>query len=672
MRRFQGQRARTFARTGFLVTLVALVWCASCGSKTTGHLSGDDGTGSSSSGGDDGGGGCTGFGCGGGGSSGGGGGASGGFGSSSGSDSGVVAVKAQNGPVNDTSCPGPLSAANVTALKGASSNAASMKWLYPYDATIFPGGLLAPVLQWSQSGTPDGVYLHLHSQKYDFTGCFKGANPPQLQIPEVEWATAFAQSAGKPDPLTVELSTISGGTVSGPIKETWTFAKGNLAGVVYYNTYGSKLVPGQTDQNGAIMRINPGASQPTAFLYTTGTSVFPFGPCVSCHSLSANGSILAAQQHMYPGDVPLNGKGSMTFDLTKTPVPSPTMPMASTLDDDWGFSAVYPDGTILLTSGEPGDSTTTPLFPGVQGNNPAMIGPKPATMYDTTTGATIPSIGLTTPYAMMPTFSPDGEHVVYTESPGPDAGVVGGHTLTVMDFDYASKTFSNARQVHHNDSSYPGWAFFTPDSNSIVFALGNTNNYASELPPTGNITYNSQLYIVSAAGGSAARRLDALSGLKVGGTDYLPDPANDYNLDFYPTVNPISAGGYFWVYFTSRRSYGNLYAKGPADIGSKSIWVSAIDINPPAGADPSHPAFYLPGQELGSGNIRAFAVLAPCVGDGASCESGLDCCGGTCTSGKCGVPQACAAENDRCTPTIPCCNADDTCIGGYCGVVPPK
>jgi hypothetical protein len=670
MRFFHMQRNRGAVSAGFLITLVAAVWTASCGSKNSNNPFGDGTGGGSSGGGDDGGGGCVGF-C----SSSGGGSSSGtssGFGSSSGADGGVIKVPPKNGPVNDSSCPGPLSAANYNALKAATSNSASMKWLYPYDATVFPGGLLSPVLQWSQSNTPDGIFVHLHSQKFDYTGCFKGTNPPELQIPEVEWATAFAQSGGKPDPLTVELSTITGGTVSGPIKETWTFAKGNLAGVVYYNTYGSKLVPGQNGQNGAVMRINPGAAQPAAFLYTTGTSVFPFGPCVSCHSLSANGSLLAAQQHAYPGNNPLNGKGSMSFDLTKTMMPNPTSPMASTMMDDWGFSAVYPDGTMLLSSGEPQDTTVTPLFPGAAGNNPGMIGTKAAQMYNTATGASITYTGLTTPYAMMPTFSPDGKQIVYTEAVAPDAGPIGAHTLTVMDFDYASKTFSNARQVYHNDSSYPGWAFFTPDSKSVVFALGTTNNYASELPPAGTITYNSQLYIVSAAGGGSARRLDATSGLNGSGSDYLPDPTNDYNLDFYPTVNPISAGGYFWVYFTSRRSYGNLYAKGPGDIGSKSIWVSAVDINPAAGADPSHPAFYLPGQELGSGNIRAFAVLAPCVGDGADCESGLDCCGGSCNSGKCGPPSTCAGENDRCTPTVPCCNPQDQCIGGYCGVAPPK
>jgi len=50
----------------------------------------------------------------------------------------------------------------------------------------------------------------------------------------------------------------------------------------------------------------------------------------------------------------------------------------------------------------------------------------------------------------------------------------------------------------------------------------------------------------------------------------------------------------------------------------------------PTKVDPSHPAFYLPGQELESGNMRAFATLAPCRANTVSCESGADCCGGFC------------------------------------------
>jgi len=47
--------------------------------------------------------------------------------------------------------------------------------------------------------------------------------------------------------------------------------------------------------------------------------------------------------------------------------------------------------------------------------------------------------------------------------------------------------------------------------------------------------------------------------------------------------------------------------------------------------DPSNPAFLLPGQELNSGNIRAFAALEPCKEDGQPCKSGADCCKGFCS-----------------------------------------
>ena len=649
----KGPRRSRFASAWFVALLASAVWCVSCGTKAqglTGPGRSDD------AGGDDGGSGCpSGGSC----SGSSGGGVFGGSGGDGGSGVPVPVAPSSN-PVNDTNCPGSLSASQFSSLKAASANSAALKWLYPYSGTVFPGGLAAPVLQWSQTGTPDGLYLHLHSNKYDFTGCYAGTSALTLQLDAKEWATAYAQSAGKSDPLTVELSAITGGTVSGPITETWIFAKGNLAGVVYYNTYGSKLVPGQTNQNGAVIRIQN--SQAQAFLYTT-TGASPIGPCVSCHSLSADGSTLAAQQHMYPGNDPLNGKGSMTFGLKSTPMPNPMSPQANTTNDDWGFSAVYPDGSYLLTSGEPSDTTGSVVFPNAANNNVAMIGVKPATLYDTRTGAVVATTGLSTQYAMMPMFSPDGKHVVYTDG---DASA-GGHTITVMNFDVGSKTFSNATQVYHDDTKFPGWPFFTPDGLQVVFALGNTNNFASETPLVANSVFASELYVVPATGG-AAHRLDESSGYDKGNL-HLPNGMADEGVDFYPTVNPVSSGGYFWAYFTSRRAYGNLYNKGPGDIGSKAIWVTAIDIGAGPGVDPSHPAFYLPGQELGSGNIRAFAVLPVCKGDGASCESGIDCCGGSCTMGACGVPKSCAAEGDKCTPTVPCCVATDRCLGGYCGFV---
>jgi len=283
-----------------------------------------------------------------------------------------------------------LSASVVASLEGGGTVDPAMKWLYPYDQTVFPGGLLPPVLQWSaqSGGTPSGVYVHMQSQLFEYKGCFGATNPTQLPIPATAWDQALGQSNGSSDPLTVELTTVTGGKVSGPITEHWTIALGSLKGIIYYNTYTSP----QVMNNGAVMMLKPGASTPTPLLAIAGTS--PFGPCISCHSLSADGSMLAAQRHFYPGG--LQSPGSMTFNLTMgLPNATNPTPLASDAMDDWGFSAVYPDGSFLLTAGEPADSTSvTALFPVANTNNPGMIGPKPSTMYNTSTGATMTFTGL--------------------------------------------------------------------------------------------------------------------------------------------------------------------------------------------------------------------------------------------------------------------------------------
>ncbi len=171
-----------------------------------------------------------------------------------------------------------------------------------------------------------------------------------------------------------------------------------------------------------------------------------------------------------------------------------------------------------------------------------------------------------------------------------------------------------------------------------------------------------------------------------------------------PNMMPLPVGGYYWVVFTSRRAYGNTVAPGraataqPFDVpaqdpwGSnagpsprKKLWVAAIDLNhaDAANLDPSHPAFYLSGQEAESANMRGFAALAPCVADGATCESGSDCCGGFCrqsgndSSGapilKCVPPPVnmCSNVDEPCMTPADCCDPTNLCIGGRCAVQRP-
>jgi hypothetical protein len=617
--------------------LAAGLVVASCGNSHDGsHFGGSSG--SSSSGGSSGGDGGPSFGDDGGGSS------SGSFGD------GGHPTPTQ--PVTIDDCPGPVSAATATALQGGGPVDPAMKWLYPYDGTIFPGGIAGPVLQWNpQSGGADGVYLHMKSNLFEYKGCFGSTNPMQLPVPDKAWTTAWAQSTGAGDPLHVELTTIASNKVSGPITQSWTFALGSLKGVVYYNTYTSP----QVGNNGAVMAIQPGAAKPSPFLVIQGTA--PQGPCISCHSVSANGSMIVAQRHQYPGGL----LQSESYDLLKTPTPNPSSPLATTKSDDWGFSAVFPDGSRLLTDGQPGQ--TGGIFPAGPGDNPGMEGPKASTMYDPKTGNTIPTTGLPQ-HLMMPSFSPDGTKLAFNDT---DNG--GGHTLSVMDFDASTNAFSNAKQIFHDSNRYPGWPFFTPDSKAVVFFVGSAPNFSSTSNPPLNSVAQGNLFWVELATG-VAHGLDAANGLAPNGAVYLPYGSRDQDLSFYPTVSPVAAGGYFWVFFTSRRNYGNVLVDANDNPPSKKIWVSAISIGGKGGSDASHPAFYLPGQELGSGNIRAFATLSPCKQNGQSCTSGIDCCGGACVNGSCGAPQGCSNVDEKCTTSADCCSGQGLqCINGYCAQV---
>jgi hypothetical protein len=350
----------------------------------------------------------------------------------------------------------------------------------------------------------------------------------------------------------------------------------------------------------------------------------------------------------------------------------------------------------VLTAGEGASSTSvTALFPVANTNNPGMIGPKPNVMYNPYDAGTIAFSGLSDqgdgglPYAMMPMFSPDGTKIVFN-----DVSNHGGHALIVEDFNPATNTFSNPVTVYNGGSNdYPGWPFFTPDNKYVVFAKGGSN-FASIPPasfsgvgPVQNAASDvaaSDLYIACVRTPGNAAALNLANGYRAGNS-YLPFPGRDEHLNFYPTGSPVAAGGYFWVFFTSRRQYGNVMVdtgNGNAvpdpvfHAESKQIWATALTIDPGEGAcaqDSSHPAFRLPGQELASGNIRAFAALAPCTKNGGTCQTGIDCCGGFCTNGKCGPPPMCSGLDNKCSATQPCCAGMSLqCIGGYCEQpVPP-
>ncbi|MET0388225.1 MAG: hypothetical protein ABW321_19790 [Polyangiales bacterium] len=232
---------------------------------------------------------------------------------------------------------------------------------------------------------------------------------------------------------------------------------------------------------------------------------------------------------------------------------------------------------------------------------------------------------------------------------------------------------------------YPAWPFFTPDGKAVIYSLTSDPDFTQAFPGRDQPS-QSELWYVDLELNQTIR----LDNLNRGREEF--DARNNY----YPTVMPVAVGGYFWVFWTAVRDYGHkLEGRDPAtpvvaaiEAEKKRIWGAAIkpksnlvENQDPTLVDPSFPGFYLDGQSE-SGNVRAFAALNPCLQNGSSCTSGLDCCCGYCPieSGAsegactCDVPM-CSKINEKCTKDEDCCPPEkDTdpvleCIGGFCNFI---
>ncbi len=523
--------------------------------------------------------------------------------------------------------PGGVSASDQGKLKAGGSADARFRWLYPYDKTVFPRGINPPLLQFD-GGPASAIYVHMQSANMKYDGFFSATSPTQVSVTPALWANV-AESVGATDPLQVSVTEMdASGNVTGPITETWSIAQGSMHGIVYYTSYTSQLIPGSS----GTLKIKVGDTAPTVLI----------GSCNNCHSVSANGNVLAASYgHTYDA----------TYDLTKS-----AAKMAQVGDCLFCLPAVYPDGTLLLTnfgSAIPGMGTTNPN-----------------TLYDTKTGAPVSFTWLGGTQAAMPAFSPDGTQLVYNHQ---DTG--SGHTLATAKFDVKTRTFSGAVDLVTSPTSYPSWPQFTPDGTSVVYHEDMESDYATW---SGN---TADMYMADVKT-KKAWLLSALDGYKGDGkTSYLPY-SGENQLNFEPTVLPVAVGGYFWVVFTSRRYYGNMVTPAnypdPTDNERKKLWVAALDIGATPGTDASHPAFYVDGQEFHAGNMRGFWVLDPCKQDGTSCATADECCGGYCRPGSSGEPVCvsktggCSQQYESCTVASDCCDNGALCVNGRCAEPTPK
>ena len=570
-----------------------------------------------------------------------------------------------------------ISADDANKLKAGGGSASSMKWLYPYEGTVFPRGMIAPDLMWD-GADGDVAYVHIKSKIFEYWGCVKPTAAGQIALKQDVWDKAGQRSQGKQDVYTLELSLLSQGKVTGPVTSHFQISQAAIKGSVYYNSYNSKLTMpadpqaqggggfgdlfGGLGSGGVVLRIPPGGR----------AEVFGQTDCNGCHSVSADGSRLLAQSVM---------GGAYSYSLVAGgPAPTPTMAGSTAT-----WTALYPDGSAFLSMSSVIDVARAGSagFGGGLGG-----GSTDATLHDATNGNLIPNVGIP-PGTLMPSFSPDGSHLVFN-----DYAVDQAHGLALMKYDTKTHTATEYTVLQQDKGDLrPGWPFALPDNDGVVFlrtaaadftggGVGifgavTTDDLAGA--PLGELSIvdvkSKQVSLLAKAMGYNTPA-DAEKGVT-----YLPFGAEDLHHTYYPTVSPVASGGYFWVFFDSIRHYGRLGLQ-------RQLWGAAIDISADGTytSDPSHPPFYLSGQEPGVSNHRAFATLDPCHKDGDACTSGIDCCGGFCYTdtvgevrdpvGTCSPMRVkCSKREERCSDDRDCCppaNAESpaSCIAGYCAFVP--
>ncbi|MBS1153141.1 MAG: tolB protein precursor, partial [Myxococcaceae bacterium] len=384
-------------------------------------------------------------------------------------------------------------------------------------------------------------------------------------------------------PVTFSVSGVNGttpGAVGTSAAQSIAFGQQDIKGGLYYwNTAGN------------IQRYDYGFPNAPAQQYLSAGNVGA-SFCVGCHVLSRQGNRILAGK-----DIPSPAPYALLNVVNKAQVTTST---GAAITGSANFASFAPDEQHLLTS----DGVSIAWRELAGGTAKSVVSP-----------------------GTMPDWSPDGLHMVYARPasqpffamPGVASASISTMHFNGLGWDTPTTLVPFAGQNNY----YPA---YSPDGQWVAFnrSPGNRESFSNAAPDADAGTLpDGELWAVAATGGTPVRLAAASNPGAISWPKWAP-VRHDY-----------SGGKIMWLTFSSARPYGLRLAAGQ----QTQLWMGAFDPSKIAnGLDPTFPAFWLPFQNINTGNhIGQWSLQVPrstCVGTGPStCSAGENCINGRCNPG---------------------------------------
>jgi hypothetical protein len=451
--------------------------------------------------------------------------------------------------------------------------------VYPADGTMVPPNMNVLELHFLPGANNDLFELTFSAALLDvkvYLTC-SPLNGGCAYTPDAKVWKLVAEAGRGLDPIKYTLrgvSSASPGAVGVSATQTISFGEEDMLGGLYY-----------WNAAGSTMRYEFGKSGQSAETYMNAFQAGA-GTCVGCHVLSRDGKRIVEGMDI-PGPAAYK-----VFDVATKSVLFGEPGVFTTLGAN--FFSFSPDNKQLMASD--GNSI---VLRDVENNGNALADPL-------------------VKQGTMPDWSSDGKTMVYAKGPAGIAGFgnpgVSSASLETLTFD--GTTWNNGPSLVPYTGQNNFYPSYSPDNAWVLFNRSASNQNSYDAP-------DARCWVVSAAGGKAIQLAVASTG-----GDSWPKWA--------PIVQKYKGGSLLWLTFSSRRAYGLRLGSGNK---TAQIWMTAFDpVRAAKGEDASFPAFWLPFQDIKSGNHIAQWVLhvdrKPCT-----------------TNGDCDPSEICGAAN-TCVPNI--------------------